>query len=151
VSLSEAELRRAVAVLDQTRAQLESLQRQQEVLSLSLEELLRAKETITRYAQAGKGAEVLVPVGANAFLFGRVGDPDHAIVGIGSDLLVQEPIPRAIERLNARITGLQEATGGLAQRVAEFDARVAAQEEFVQGAVERISEKRADAPGKPSG
>ena len=152
MSPSEAEIRRAVTVLDQYRAQLETLQRQQEVLALSLEELMRAKETMARYQKAGKGTEVLVPIGANAYLFGKVANADLAIIGLGSDLLVEESIPRAIERLDSRIKSLQEATGGLAQRIAEFDARVSAQEEFVQTAVERMSEKPEDAvPGKPGG
>ena len=152
MSVSETELRRAVSVLDQYRAQLETFQRQQEVLSLSLEELLRAKETMTRYKKAGRGAEVLFPVGANAFLFGQVEDPDHAIIGIGSDVLVQEPIPKAVERLDARIKSLQEALGGLGSRIAELDTRVSAQEEFVQSVYDRISEGQAQAvPGKPSG
>jgi len=152
VSPSEAEVRRAVTVLDQYRAQLETLQRQQEVLALSLEELMRAKDTMVRYQRAGKGAEILVPIGANAYLFGKVADADLAIIGLGSDLLAKEPIPRAVERLDIRIKSLQEATGGLAQRIAEFDARVSAQEEFVQSAVERMSETPEDAlTGKPGG
>ena len=152
MSASETELRRAVTILDQYRAQLESLQRQQEVLSLSLEELMRAKETMARYKKAGKGSEILVPVGANAFLFGEVADPDRALIGIGSDVLLDEPIPKAVERLDARIRSLQEAAGSLAQRVTELDARVSAQEEFVQGTYERIEERRAGAQGgKPSG
>ena len=146
MSVSETELRRAVTVLDQYRAQLENLQRQQEVIALSLEELMRAKETMSRYRKAGDAAEILVPVGANAFLFGKVDDPERAIIGIGSDLLVEEPIPKATERLEGRIKGLQEAAGGLAQRVAELDARVAAQEEFVQGVYERIAEKSGEKP-----
>jgi len=152
VSVSETELRRAVSVLDQYRAQLETFQRQQEVLSLSLEELLRAKETMTRYQKAGKGAEVLFPIGANAFLFGTAASPDEAIIGIGSDLLVQESIPKAVERLDGRIKSLQEAVGGLSSRIAELDARVSAQEEFVQSVYDQVSEKQAAAgPGKPSG
>ena len=152
MGVSEAELRRAVTILDQYRGQLETLQRQQEVLSLSLEEMMRAKETMARYKTAGKGTEVLFPVGANAFLFGEVADANHAIIVIGSDLLVEELIPHAIERLDARIRSLQEATGGLAQRIAEIDARAAAQEEFVQGAYERAAEKQAGTQtGKPSG
>src|SRR6266511_3381867 len=108
MSAPDAELRRAVTILDQYRAQLESLQRQQEVLALSLEELMRAKETMSRYRKAGKGAEVLVPVGANAFLFGQVADAGKVLIGIGSDVLLEEPIPKAMERLDARIRGLQE-------------------------------------------
>ena len=152
MSVSETELRRAVTVLDQYRAQLETFQRQQEVLSLSLEELMRARETMTRYQKAGKGAEVLVPIGANAFLFGTVANPEATIIGIGSDLLVQEPIPKAVERLDGRIKSLQEALGGLAGRIGELDARVAAQEEFVQSVYDKISEGQGTpAPGKTVG
>ncbi len=152
MSVSETELRRAVTVLDQYRAQLETFQRQQEVLSLSLEELMRAKETMTRYRQAGAGAEVLFPVGANAFLFGTVAKPEETVIGIGSDLLVQEPIPKAVERLDGRIRSLQVALGGLAARISELDARVSAQEEFVQSVYDRISEGQAPSvPGKTVG
>src|SRR5436309_12707707 len=103
VSASETDLRRAVTILDQYRAQLESLQRQQEVLSLSLEELMRAKETLSRFQKAGKEAEILVPVGANAFVFGQVADASRALIGIGSDVVLKEPIPKAVERLDGRI------------------------------------------------
>jgi len=57
-----------MAVLDQYREQIEALAQQQEIVRISLEEHMRARETLTRYREAGKGAEVLVPVGANSFL-----------------------------------------------------------------------------------
>ncbi len=148
MTVSEAELRRAVNVLDAYRAQLDALQKQQEILALSLEEMMRARETMARYQKAGEGAEVLVPVGGNAFLFGKVADPDRAIVGIGSDVLVEESIPAALERIDARITQVQEAVGGLAQRIADLDARVQAQSEFVQGVYEKLSES-SEQPGPP--
>ncbi|HEY5539558.1 MAG TPA: prefoldin subunit alpha [Thermoplasmata archaeon] len=141
MTVSESELRRAINVLDQYRAQLDGFQRQQEILTLSLEEMLRARETMNRYQQAGKGAPILVPVGANAFLFGKVADADRTIIGIGSDVLVEEPIPAALERLETRIKGLQEAGGSLAQRISDLDARVHAQSEFVQGVYENLAEQ----------
>lgn len=139
MTVSETELRRALSVLDQYRAQLDALQRQHELLTLSLEELMRARETMSRYEQAGKGAPILVPIGGNAFLFGQIANPERTIVGIGSDLLVEETIPAAVERLEGRIKGLQEAIGGLGQRIAELDTRVRAQTEFVQGVYEQLS------------
>src|SRR5439155_186737 len=68
VSLGESDLRRGMAVLDQYREQIEAFAQQQEIVRISLEEHMRARETLTRYREAGKGAEVLVPVGANSFL-----------------------------------------------------------------------------------
>ncbi len=149
MSVSEAELRRAVNVLDAYRAQLDALQKQQEILALSLEEMMRARETMARYKQAGKGAEVLVPVGGNAFLFGQIADVDRAVIGIGSDVLVEEPIPAALERIDGRIKQVQEAVGGLGQRIVDLDARVQAQSEFVQGVYEKLSgETEEPAPAK---
>lgn len=149
MSVSEVELRRAVSVLDAYRAQFDALQKQQEILALSLEEMMRARETMARYKQAGKGAEILVPVGGNAFLFGQIADADRAVIGIGSDVLVEEPIPAALERIDGRIKQVQEAVGGLGQRIADLDARVQAQSEFVQGVYEKLSgEPEEPAPAK---
>lgn len=152
MAVTETELRRAVTVLDAYRAQLDALQKQQEILALTLEELMRARETMSRYEQAGKGSQVLVPIGGNAFLFGQISDADRAIIGIGSDVLVEEPVPVALQRLDTRIQQLQEAVGGLAQRVADLDARVQAQSEFVQGVYDRLAEQPEGRPsaGKPT-
>ncbi len=150
MSVSEAEFRRAVSILDTYKAQLENLQKQQELLALSVEELMRARETMSRYGEAGKGAQILVPIGGNAFLFGKIADHENAIMGIGSDVLVEEGIPKAIERLDGRIKQVQEAAGSLSQRVADLDARVQAQSEFVDGVYERMAQEQ-EAPAKKGG
>ena len=111
MSLGETDLRRGMAVLDQYREQIEALAQQQEIVRISLEEHMRARETLTRYREAGKGAEVLVPVGANSFLVAESKDVNKAFVSIGSDLLVYDDIGQQIERLDARIksiTGVEE-------------------------------------------
>ncbi len=152
MSVQDTELRRAVSILDTYRAQLDNLQKQQDLLALSLEELMRARETMSRYQKAGKGADVLIPIGANAFLFGRITDADNAILGIGSDVLVEDSIPKGIERLDARIKQVQEAAGSLAQRIADLDQRVQAQSEFVEGVYERLAEEQErETAAKPRG
>jgi len=78
VSLGESDLRRGIAVLDQYREQIEALAQQQDLVRISLEEHLRAKETLTQYRQAGRGAEVLVPIGANSFVAAESKDVDKA-------------------------------------------------------------------------
>src|SRR3989442_10883590 len=73
-----------MAVLDQYREQIEALAQQQEIVRISLEEHMRARETLTRYQEAGKGAEVLVPVRADSFLVEASKDVDRAFVSIRS-------------------------------------------------------------------
>ena len=143
MSASEADLRRAIAVLDQYRAQIDVLQRQAEVVQLGLEENLRARETAARYREAGPDTEVLVPIGGNVFLVAQVKDPERALVGIGSDVVVQESIPTAVERLEARVRDLRKAQEALAGQIDELERRLEAQSEFVQSSYERLG-KRAE-------
>ncbi len=138
MSASEAELRRGLAVLDQYREQLESLAQQQEIVRVSLEEHMRARETLTRYQEAGKGAEVLVPVGANAFLVAEVKDATKAFMGIGSELIVFDDIPKQIERLDARIKSISEAVAAIGQRLAELQQRAENQSASVQNLYDRL-------------
>ncbi len=138
MSAGETELRRGLAVLDQYREQLEALAQQQEIVRVSLEEHMRAKETLLRYKEAGKAAEVLVPVGANSFLVAEVKDPEKAFVGIGSDLIVFDEIPKQIERLDARIKSIGDAMATIGQRLAELQQRAESQGAAVQNLYDRL-------------
>lgn len=138
---TEDEVRRAVTMLDNQRAQLESLARQEELLQLSLEEYMRAKETVSRYTQAGKGAEILVPVGGGAFLIAEIKEHSKALVNVGSDLVFEETVDKAIERLDERIKQLEEATKSVGERVMEMDNRVKVQTGFVQDLYEKLEKE----------
>lgn len=132
MSASEQDLRRGVAVLEQYRAQLEALAQQQEIIRVSLEEHLRARETLTRSREAGEGAEILVPVGAQSFVVAQVRDAGKAFVGIGSDLIVYDEIPAQLERLDARIKSITDAANAVGQRLSEIQRRAEAQGAFVE-------------------
>ncbi len=102
------------------------------MLRATLEDVLRARETLARAAEAGVGAELLMPIGANSFVFGKLKDADRVIVGIGSDVAVDVPIPEAIERLDARAKAIEEAERGLAARMAELEAGAQEQTRIAQ-------------------
>ena len=144
---TEDEVRRAVAVLDTQRSQLESLARQEELLQLSLEEYMRAKETISRYRQAGKGAEILVPVGAGAFLIAQVKEDSKALINVGSDIVFEEGVDRATERLDERIKQLEEAIESLGERVVDMDNRVKVQTSFVQDLYDKLEKESSGSRG----
>jgi len=138
VSAGETDLRRGMAVLDQFRAQIEALAQQQEIIRLSLEEHLRARETLLRYREAGKGAEILVPIGANSFLTAQAKDVDKAFVSIGADLLVYDEAEKQLERLDARIKSITEAANTIGQRLGDLQRRAEAQGAAVQDLYDRL-------------
>jgi len=137
-----------MAVLDQFREQIEALGQQQSIIRISLEEHMRARETLSRYKDTGKGAEVLVPVGANSFLVAESRDVTKAYVSIGSDLLVYDDIAAQIGRLDARIQSITDAANAVGQRLAELQRRAEAQGEAVQDLYERLQGQAA--PGERS-
>ena len=143
MSAGESDLRRGIAVLDQYREQIEALAQQQEIIRISLEEHMRARETITRYREAGRGAEVLVPIGANSFLVGESKEVDKAFVSIGSDLLVYDDTEKQIERLDARIKSITDAANAIGQRLGEMQRRGEAHGAAVQDLYDRIQAKGA--------
>lgn len=138
MSSSESDLRRGLAVLDQYREQIEALGQQQEIIRASLEEHLRARETITRLKEARKDTEVLVPLGANAFAVASVRDTDKAYVGIGSDLIVYDDIERQLARLEVRINQITDAANAVGQRLGEMQQRAEAQGAAVQNLYDRL-------------
>jgi len=142
---AEAELRRAAASLEVVRAQMEALARQAETLQAALEDVLRARETLQRTSEAGPGREALVPIGANSFVIGQLKDTERVIVGIGSDVAIEESVGRAIERMDGRAKAIDDAEQNLAQRMAQLEQQADAQSRRVQGLYEKLQ----GAPGAP--
>jgi prefoldin alpha subunit len=114
--MNEQELRQAMSTLEIFRAQLESIAQNQQLVQMSLEELGRAKETLTQYQKAEQGDELLVPVGGNSFVFARVGDNAKAIVGIGTGISVERPMEEAIRTMDERAAELIESMKKLTDR-----------------------------------
>jgi len=137
-----------MAVLDQFREQIEALAQQQSIIRISLEEHMRARETLARYQETGDGAEILVPVGANSFLVAASRDATKAYVSIGSDLLVYDDVAKQIERLDARIRSITDAANAVGQRLGDLQRRAEAQGEAVQDLYDRLQGQAA--PGERS-
>ncbi|MCK5292001.1 MAG: prefoldin subunit alpha [Thermoplasmata archaeon] len=130
--MANEEFQKAATEYEMFRSQLEALAQQNELLTMSLEEHMRAKETMTRFQEGGKGSEILVPVGANSFLFAEIKVPDKAIIGIGSDLTVEEDMGDAIKRLDGKIEDLNSALKSLAEKIAEVSQNAEEKSEIVR-------------------
>ena len=141
MSAGETDLRRGLAVLDQYRDQIEALGQQQDLVRMSLEDHMRARETLAQYQKGGRGAEVLVPVGANSFLVAESKDVNRAFVSIGSDLVVFDEIPKQIERLDARIKSITEAANAIGQRLVDLQRRAEAQGAAIQDYYDQLQAK----------
>ncbi|WP_019178396.1 prefoldin subunit alpha [Methanomassiliicoccus luminyensis] len=114
--MNEAELRQAMSALELYRTQLESIAQNQQLVQMSLEELARAKETLTRYKDAPEGSELLVPIGGNSFIFAKVATNSKAIVGLGTGVSVEKSMDEAVKTMESRANELVDTMKKLDER-----------------------------------
>lgn len=139
--MNEQEIRQALATLDMYKAQAESLAEQQQIVSFSLEEYSRARDTLGKWKEAAEGAELLVPVGGNSFVFAKVADNQRALVGIGSGVTVERSLDEAIKTLETRINELGEASKKLTESLTMLEARSSQLTQLVQSEYERLQKQ----------
>ena len=97
--MNDEELRQAARALEVYNAQLESLSRQVSLLRATRDETFRAGKALHALAEAKEGDEIVIPVGASAYVRVRVTGKD-AICGIGQGISVEKPILEAAEKMD---------------------------------------------------
>jgi prefoldin alpha subunit len=123
--MKEEEIQQAVMELEMCRSQLENLRRQDEMVRFSLEEYMRARDTLQGLKGKKTGDEILVPIGANYFIHGKIGDVKKVLSNLGSNIAAEESIDDSIARLDNHIKDLNEAGQKIVKKVSELEAHSA--------------------------
>lgn len=130
--MNDDELRQAMAALETFKAQLDTLTRQSQILQISLEDTVKAHETLKAIAAAKKGDEVLIPVGGSTMVRAIVSDNPNALVGIGTKLSVDMKVEDAIEYMSAGSKEITEALKKLTETIEEMSSKAQALQLAVQ-------------------
>lgn len=130
--MDENEAREAAAMIETAKAQYEALMRQREIIGLTIDEHSRAKDTISRVAAGKPGDEILVPVGAEAFIHARISDDKSAVVGVGANVSFQRTPDEAEKLLAARIDELNRALHKISERAEQTEQTVQQLSEKIQ-------------------
>lgn len=122
---SEAEMREVLVRGDAVRQQLSSLEAQREYVLEILTESRRALQTLEHLATAQDGEEVLLPIGAGAFVQGRLAHGGKAIAALGSGVHAEMAASEARDRLRARVESLEAAASAVGRDVARLTDELA--------------------------
>lgn len=128
----EGDIQNLLGLLQQTREQLDQLNTQGELLRISLEEHRTAIDTLDAYKDVKEGQEVLVPVGANAYVFASSASTKAAITELGAGLSAAMPIGVAVEKLQKRIEKIDGSRKKVLEGAARLEQSVASIETQVQ-------------------
>lgn len=130
--MDENEAREAAAMIETAKAQYEALMRQREIIGLTIDEHARAKDTISRVATGNPGDEILVPVGAEAFIHARISEDKNAVIGVGANVSFQRSPEEAEKLLSARIDELNRALHKITERAEQTEMTVQQLSEKIQ-------------------
>jgi prefoldin alpha subunit len=145
----ESDIQNLLSILQNTNAQAEELRTQGELLRISLEEHRTAIETLESYRETKEGSEVLVPVGANAYLFANASSTKSAVTELGAGLSAALPIEVAVEKLRKRIEKIEGSRKKVLEGGARLEEQAASIEQQVQGLYQQMQgQEAARAPSR---
>jgi prefoldin alpha subunit len=141
----EQEVEEDLVRLDTYRGQLNAMLQQHQYLANSRADHQRARESLEGFERDGDGRELLLPLGAEAFVRGQSVRSNAVLLGIGSGLVVEIDRARAIESIAQRIGRIDQATEEMEGQMRTLDERIAVLSERL----DRIS-RGAAAGGSPA-
>ncbi len=121
--MNDDELRQAMATLESLKLQLDAMAQQSKFFQLSLEETLRARDTLEAFSKAKEGDEVLIPAGASTFVFATATKKRKAVVGIGNKVSIDMDIDKAAEYMKSSVVEVEEAIKKLTEAIKEADGK----------------------------
>lgn len=135
---TEQNLRENYALLENAKAQLEALMRQQQLIQLAVDEHVRARETIKSISKGTAGDEILIPLGADSYIHARISENRDAVVGVGSGVSLRKTADEAEKILDSKIDDLSRAFKTVTERASQTEAMIQDLSEKVQAQVDLL-------------
>ena len=121
--MNNDELSQARATLQTKKVQLDPMAQQARFFQLSLEETMRAHDTLDAFAKAKEGDEVLVPAGASSFVIATVTSKRKAVVGIGNKVSIDMDLDEAAKYMADSANEVKNAIQKLNENMRQMDSQ----------------------------
>ena len=121
--MNDGEFRQAMATLEAYKVQLDAMAQQSNFFKLSLDETMRARDTLKAFAEAKEGDEILVPAGASSFVIATVTSKRKAVVGIGNKVSIDMDLDEAAKYMADSAQEVQEALKKLSDAIQEMNVK----------------------------
>lgn len=138
---SARELQETVYLLELQRTQFSALESQLQILDITYNENLRAKETLGNYDKLSESSEILIPIGGEIFLYAKVDKKGKALANIGGDITVEKNVAEALEVTEARLKELESARTKILEQAKKLQENIAKLTERVRVLYEAQKQK----------
>ncbi|HTZ61460.1 MAG TPA: prefoldin subunit alpha [Thermoplasmata archaeon] len=122
--VTEQQVQEDLMRLDAYRSQLNALLQQYQILTNSRAEHARARESLEGVDRADPGAELLLPLGGEAFVRGSVDREAPVLIGMGSGVVVEMNRGKVTELLAQRLGRIEQAIRDVEGQMSTLDERI---------------------------
>jgi prefoldin alpha subunit len=120
----QEELQKILLELENSRRQIDAINKQMEVLELTLSELNSTQE-VSNYLKENKpGKEILVPIGSGSYIKAKLKDTEKVLIGVGAGISIERSVEEAERILAERKKNLSKAIENLHNKTVELNNRI---------------------------
>lgn len=139
--MEEKDVEQAMYTIEQLKQQVENMNRQRQMIMISLEEHMRARLTLGENSKETSDHEILVPLGANTFMYAKTTNNEKVLIGIGADVVIEDTVPSAMEKLDTTIKLLEDTDKRIATRITDMENQIIELNSGVEQAVVQAEKK----------
>ena len=104
----EEELAKYMALIEQYKEQMNSIEIQSQYLQAAIADYSKAKITIEQLTKTNPGSEILLPIGGSTFIDATAKNTSKVLFDIGGGIVTEKTSEDAIKKINQRIEDLQK-------------------------------------------
>lgn len=121
---AEEELRRLSMEMRYLEQTAEALQQRINMVNAAITDLTYANATIDGIEKEKENIEMLVPIGGSSYVKVKLADSNKIIVGMGSGVSIEKPLPDAKAILKERLDDLEKTMNSAQQQFAQVAERI---------------------------
>ena len=104
----EEELGNCLALIEQYKEQINSLEMQSSYVQAIIAEYNKVKITLEQMGKNDKKVDVLLPIGGSTFIQANINDTSKVLFDIGAGVVSEKTLPDAIKKIDERVADLHK-------------------------------------------
>jgi prefoldin alpha subunit len=142
--MSNQELQQSLVYLEQLKEQILTMREQLEILELAIKEHNQAIETLKDFEKLENENEILIPIGADTLVKGKILDNSKVIINIGAGISLEETTKAGIEKLTTRIEKIETNRNRIAETINNLQDQAVKLSQSVEQRYQEIQQTQGD-------
>ena len=116
----DEELSKHLALIEQYKEQINSLDMQFSYVQAAIQDYVKAKITVEELSKADDGSEVLIPIGGSTYVTAVAKNTSKLLFDVGAGVVTEKTCEDTIKMLDKRIEKLQQTQEKIASMVQQL-------------------------------